>query len=216
MIESSILAEIREIYSQIKPLIEERLRDFQNIWYNATEEELFKELCFCLLTPQSKAVICDKAINSLWEKDLILNGTEEEIQDELVGVRFKRNKSRYIVLARKTFFNGNFISIRKKIDPNDIFFTREWLVKNIKGFGYKEASHFLRNIGFGEDIAILDRHILKNLKLLNVIESIPKTLTKKRYLEIESSMRDFCKEINISMAHLDLTLWYKEAGKVFK
>ncbi|GAJ17855.1 unnamed protein product, partial [marine sediment metagenome] len=25
---------------------------------------------------------------------------------------------------------------------------REWVVKNFKGLGYKEASHFLRNIGY--------------------------------------------------------------------
>jgi len=41
----------------------------------------------------------------------------------------------------------------------------EWLVKNLTGLGYKEAGHFLRNIGSGK-IAILDRHILRNLHAL--------------------------------------------------
>ena len=84
------------------------------------------------------------------------------------------------------------------------------------GIGYKEASHFLRNIGYGEDIAILDRHILKNLKLLNVISDIPASLSKKQYLLIEKKMKQFSKKINISLSHLDLLLWYREAGEVFK
>jgi len=93
---------------------------------------------------------------------------------------------------------------------------REFLVRNIKGMGYKEASHFLRNIGLGENLAILDRHILKNLISLGVIDSIPKTLTRKKYLKIEKKMREFAKDIGIPMAHLDLVLWFKEAGLIFK
>jgi N-glycosylase/DNA lyase len=93
---------------------------------------------------------------------------------------------------------------------------REWLVDNIKGMGYKEASHFLRNIGLGEEFAILDRHILKNLQLLGIIEEVPASLSRKRYFEIEKKMVRFSDRINIPMAHLDLLLWYKETGEVFK
>ena len=106
--------------------------------------------------------------------------------------------------------------IKDKIDPDNIAETREWLVSNVKGFGYKEASHFLRNIGFGSDIAILDRHILKNLKKHGVINEIPKTITKKNYFEIENRMRDFSKRSGIPMAHLDLLFWSNETGEIFK
>jgi len=93
---------------------------------------------------------------------------------------------------------------------------RDWIVKNIKGMSYKEASHFLRNVGFGEDIAILDRHILKNLVKLEVIDELPKTLTPKLYLEIEEKMRNYCEFVKIPMDEMDLLLWYKEAGVIFK
>ena len=93
---------------------------------------------------------------------------------------------------------------------------REWIVNNIKGMAWKEAGHFLRNVGFGDEIAILDRHILKNLVRLQVIDEIPKTLTKKIYLEIEDKMKIYCKETNIPMASFDLLLWYLEAGEIFK
>ena len=82
--------------------------------------------------------------------------------------------------------------------------------------GYKESSHFLRNVGFGDDIAILDRHIMKNLVKYGVIEEIPKSLTDKKYLEIEEKMRKFASGVGIPMAHLDLLWWSEETGEIFK
>ena len=93
---------------------------------------------------------------------------------------------------------------------------REWFVDNVKGIGLKEASHFLRNIGLGEDLAILDRHILKNLALLGVIEEVPASLSRRLYLEIEDRMRKFAENIKIPMSHLDLLLWYMETNEIFK
>ena len=80
----------------------------------------------------------------------------------------------------------------------------------------KEANHLLRNLGFGRDIAILDRHILRNIAALGVIEEIPKSITEKNYYEIESKMREYSKISKITMDKLDLILWYKEAGEIFK
>jgi N-glycosylase/DNA lyase len=93
---------------------------------------------------------------------------------------------------------------------------REFLVKNIRGLGYKEASHFLRNIGHGKNFAILDRHILKNLKILGIIDVVPKSLARNHYLDIEDKMALFSNRIEIPLSHLDFVLWYKEAGIVFK
>jgi N-glycosylase/DNA lyase len=98
----------------------------------------------------------------------------------------------------------------------DIRECREWLVNNLTGLGYKEASHFLRNIGFGENIAILDRHILRNLCLLGVIPEIPEALSRAKYLRIEEKMSGFAAKIAIPLLHLDLLLWYKETGEIFK
>ena len=89
-------------------------------------------------------------------------------------------------------------------------------IKNIKGIGFKEASHFLRNVGFYKDISILDRHILRNLVYLGVIDEIPKSLTGKKYLEIEEKMKKESDKLGIDMEYLDLVLWYKEAGEIFK
>jgi len=208
--------EIKDIYSTVKNRIIERLDEFERLSKRSSEEEIFYELVFCLLTPQSKALSADKAIKTLLEKSLIFSDEVNQIADILKIVRFKNNKARYIVQAKYKFMENNKIFIKKYIDTDNIFQTREWFWKNIKGIGLKEASHFLRNIGFGENIAILDRHILRNLEKFKVISEIPKTITKDKYYAIEAEMKDFSSIINIPLSHLDFVLWYKEAGDIFK
>jgi len=57
---------------------------------------------------------------------------------------------------------------------------------------------------------------LKNLNSLGLIDKIPGALLRERYFEIEKKMREFAEKINILMSHLDLVLWYKETGEIFK
>jgi N-glycosylase/DNA lyase len=196
--------ELKQIYDPVKPNIEARLKDFSRIWETASDEELFRELVFCLLTPQSKARTCWRAVERLERKCMIDHAGPENISAELVGVRFNQRKAEYICLAKKMFSSR---SLRETLSGfADPAAAREWLVGNVKGLGYKEASHFLRNIGLGEDLAILDRHILKNLALLGVIAEVPSSPTKRNYLDIERKMTAFSIAAKIPMGHLDLLL----------
>ncbi|MFZ3147692.1 MAG: N-glycosylase/DNA lyase [Methanothrix sp.] len=208
------VVQLMQQYNPVKPQIEARLMDFRRIWETAADEELFLELIFCLLTPQSKAKTCWKAVERLNQKCMITTAGPAQISMELGGVRFHQRKGEYICLARNMFRSRSLRAMLAEFA--DSAAAREWLVENVKGLGYKEASHFLRNIGLGEDLAILDRHILKNLALLGVITEVPASPTKRIYLEIERKMTAFSQEAKIPMGHLDLLLWYKEAGEVFK
>jgi len=201
-------------YNKKKRKIKKRLKEFKKI---ENKKDIFSELCFCILTPQSKAVYCDKAISNLKKSELLFKGNKEAISKKLKGfARFHNKKGEYLVGARTLFTNRNDLDIKCKLDPNDTLKTREWLVKNVKGLGYKEASHFLRNIGLGENMAILDVHILRNLKRLGVIEEIPSSITKKKYIDIENRMRRFSHKLNVPLEELDLLFWSNETGFVFK
>lgn len=207
------MKELKKLYKKLKPDIEKRLAEFAPVWKSEDRSLLFGELCYCLLTPQSKAVLCFRAVSELKKKKLLFNGSANEIKKCLYGVRFANNKASYIKKAGKIF-----PEIRKiiRLSHKNVPELRRYLVENIKGFGWKEASHFLRNIGLGKDICILDRHILKNLLARGVIAEIPSTVGKKEYLSIEKKMSAFAKKIKIPPAHLDLLLWAKETGSIFK
>jgi N-glycosylase/DNA lyase len=237
---SDDISQLKKIYSIKKKEIISRLKEFEKLWSVGNEEEIFTELAFCILTPQSKAKSCWDAIVKLREKDLLLKGNTEQIRQGLPGIRFKNKKAEYIVKARKSFMTqhrikvipshppllkggrgdfkvNNYVSVKPILSKfADARECREWLVQNIDGLGYKEASHFLRNIGFGEKIAILDRHILRNLNEFGIIEEIPKSINRAKYMQIEKKMIEFSKQINIPLSHLDLLLWYKETGEIFK
>lgn len=202
-------------YNKKKGQIKKRLREFSKL-RKADDEEIFAELCFCILTPQSKAVYCNRAIEELKQSWLLFNGCFDTIRERLGGVRFPNNKTAYLVAAREFFRTGRSLDIKSKLDKNNIFKTRDWLVENIKGLGYKEASHFLRNIGLGRNLAILDVHILKNLKKFGVIKKIPTAMGRNTYLNIEEGMRKFSRRIRIPLAELDLLFWSNQTGFIFK
>ena len=206
--------ELLDYYEQRKTEIKDRLNDFSRV-LERSDEEVFEELAFCLLTPQSKARTCDKAVKKLKEKGFLLKGNESDVRNWLAGVRFPNAKAKHVVAARSIFVDGNTTKIKDKLNGNS-HEIREWLVKNVKGLGYKEASHFLRNVGIGFNLAILDRHILKNLVKYGAIDEVPKSLTPKKYIEIEEKMKQFSESVGIPMAEIDLLFWSMEAGEVFK
>ena len=212
----SSLSETKAIHSEIEKNIISRLEEFRQVWLNGNDEDIFAELVFCIFTPQSKARSCWAAVEILKEKELLMEGNQQEIAKAITGVRFHNTKAERVIRVRYQFFEGCQklkSTIAEFSDPKE---TREWLVENINGLGYKEASHFLRNIGMGQEFAILDRHILRNLVSLNVIDKMPASISRKNYLDIEKKMAKFSRVNDIPMDHLDLILWYKEAGEIFK
>ncbi|MBI2449604.1 N-glycosylase/DNA lyase [Candidatus Pacearchaeota archaeon] len=199
--------------SSLKDIINNRLREFES-FKDKGNDEWFSELCFCLLTANSRA---KTAINI--QKQLGAKGFLEYNENNLANCiimnnhRFPNMKAKFIIEARK-FSNIKSI-INNIINKGNEADAREWLVSNVKGIGYKEASHFLRNTGH-KNISILDRHIL-NLMLENsVIPEKPKSLNKKMYFDIEQKFREIASQLNMNLAELDLYMWYMKTGEVLK
>ncbi len=199
---------------QKKSEIQNRLNEFKQIFLEGNDKKLFAELAFCLCTPQSRAVVCDKAIKNLGKTGMLFSGNAKQIENNLDGVRFNSNKAKWIVEAREKYLQN--LSKTLKSFKTSVQ-AREWIVENIKGIGMKEAGHYLRNIGFeGEHLAILDRHILKHLVEEKIIPEVPKSLTPKIYLEIEKKMKEFSQRAGMSLYELDLFWWSEESGIVLK
>ncbi|GMO65486.1 MAG: N-glycosylase/DNA lyase [Endomicrobiia bacterium] len=214
---STTITGLKKFWKKVSPIILSREKHFDKVRENGTDEEIFAELIFCLFTPQSKAILCWNAVNELAKKNMIFNSEEENIIKIIKKVRFKNNKVKYLIEARKMFIINGKINLKERLKSfKDIYKLRKWLAENVKGIGYKEAGHFLRNIGIGKDLAILDRHILKNLKIYGAIKEKPLILNKKTYLETEKHMQSFSKNIGIPMSHLDMLFWCKNTGGIFK
>ena len=203
------LEELRREHAERAERIRRRLDEFAAV----PAEEYYYELAYCLLTPQSSAVHAGTAVERL--KRAERDGTPVDLAALLRHgggyIRFHNTKARRLQEARLAF-PAIAERLADRGDPEEV---RRWLVRNVKGLGLKEASHFLRNIGCRE-LAILDRHILRNLKRHNVLRAIPRTLTPRRYLAVERSFRRFATAAGIPMDELDLLFWSRETGEILK
>ena len=194
--------------SETAQTVDNRVKEFKKLDRNS-DEELFKEMCFCILTANFSAEKSIKIQDEIGES--FLTDSKEELAKKLknLGHRFPNARATYISESLKS--KNKLKEIVRFYDTSEL---REWIVKNVRGLGYKEASHFLRNIGF-DDYAIIDFHIVDILAEYRLIER-PKTLTKKKYLEIENLLKEIANETGLTLAELDLYLWYMETGKILK
>jgi len=211
----SLVGEVRRLEddSHVRRLVEERVAEFMEA--NKGDSSVwFVELVYCLLTAYSSAERAQLCVDALDECGAIIDGSTREVAETLrrEGHRFADKRAEYIVAVRelagdiKRIIQG-FKSSRE---------AREWLVENVKGLGWKEASHFLRNVGY-LDIAILDRHILSIMREYGLIpDDGRKGLTKRRYLEYESRLKKVADKLGMPLGQMDLYLWYRETGKVLK
>ena len=201
--------DLRRLFAERRGAIRIRLAEFANV----PRSEYFYELVYCLLTPQSSAVNAGKAVRLLRESDLLHREVDPEplLHQKDFYIRFHKTKARNLLDIKIQF---DAVSSHLANGSTSIEL-REWLVGNVRGLGWKEASHFLRNVGH-RDLAILDRHILKNLVRFGVVRTLPKTLTPKRYLEIEKKFLAFARRVKISMDELDLLFWSMETGEILK
>lgn len=203
------IEELYRSYMQHRSAIRQRLAEFAAV----PPAEHFYELVYCLLTPQSSAENAAAAVQRLREAG---NLECEQTVAKILScrehyIRFHNTKARHIVGLQKVFPKvqeqlGNGCTSAE---------VRTWLVKNVKGIGWKEASHFLRNIGH-RNLAILDRHILKHLKKHGVIRSVPEAMTAKRYLAIERRFQQFAEAVGIPLDELDLLFWSAATGQILK
>ncbi len=204
-------------YTEKRKLIRARLQEFRNTFESEDDERIFEELAFCILTAGASARMGIRSIDAV--KDILFDAEARELSSKLQHIhRFPNSRARYIVHTRdylRSEFNFKLkdliLGFKHPLDRRDFFAT----YKDIKGIGYKEASHFLRNIGFC-GYGILDKHVLRCLYELRLLKSPKPPTTRKRYLYIESKLRRLATDLRIDFDELDLLLWSEKTGEILK
>ena len=198
----------KPVIDDLKIFYEERkhtIRNFINTCSAKDDDCLFGELCFCILTPQSRAKNCREAINKLKADKKLFTVDIEELRAYLRGVRFPEVKAQRMIEAREK------LSELKRMLGSNPEELRNWLMKNINGLGQKESAHFMRNIGF-RGLPIIDVHIQNFLRKIGYY-SIEGSLTKKRYSELENCFLKLAKELKIPSEELDIAIWLYQSGE---
>lgn len=199
--------------------IRARLREFHRVWQTASDDRLWEEMVYCIFTAGASARMGLKSVEAL--RPLLANGAQREMTKALVAAgahRFPNARPAYVVVTRDYLRETCSMRLRDRLQSfREPFERRDWLAREpkIKGLGYKEASHFLRNIGF-KGYGILDKHIIRCLHELRVIDSPKPPTTRGRYLETEQQMREFAAQAQIDFDELDLLLWSMKTGDILK
>ncbi len=226
---------LKSEYKSKKASIKERLSQFQQFfdepcsWFyrnnelvllpvkKSGDQRLFEELCFCIFAANTSAEMGTKAVDAV--RGLLADGSAEDMKKRLEGIyRFKNLRPAYIVHTRNYLKSSLNFKLKNKIKSfKNKQYLRDFfaLNKGIKGIGLKEASHFLRNIGF-RGYAILDKHVISSLHEFGVLKTNKRPKNKREYLEMEEKFRKFSKEVGIGFDELDLLLWSRKNGRILK
>jgi len=199
---------------RVRGMVKERMEEFRQV-HSMDSQKWYEELIYCLLTAYSSALMGQRCVDALCCDGTLMEGDLSDVRACLVneGHRFANTRAEYIYSTRDLAPR-----IKSTIQGfKDTAEARQWLVDNVKGLGWKEASHYLRNVGYF-DRAIIDRHILSNMAEHGLItaEEAKKSLTKKRYLAYEEVLAGVAERLEMSPGELDLYLWYRKTGKVLK
>ena len=214
---------VTKVYREIYFMQSDSLR-----WYFAKESELLSELIACLLGSQvhfdvALAVtrkikesgllemydhLCmssyESAINAILKQPIHQPGCPQKIS----RYRFPNTKANYIARTlRSIYSNGK--SLKGYLQSNvSSFEARRLIIKLATGIGPKQASLYLRNIGFTDDLAILDTHVLKFMHLCEMINCYKKSISSiKTYEIIESELRKYAQQYDWRLGSLDLAIW---------
>lgn len=211
------IEKIKRVHRERSGEIRRRLAEFERIIRRGDDAEIWEEMVFCFFTGGCSAKMGLRSIQAV--RPHLVEGDWETLRDALSGVhRYPNARSRYVVQSRTFLEKSIDFRIKAKLDSFDCRFERrDWLVKErgIKGLGYKEASHFLRNIGY-KGYAILDKHVLRCLAELKIIDDPKPPNTRSRYLSVEQRLKTLTEATGIDFDEMDLVLWSMKTGEILK
>jgi N-glycosylase/DNA lyase len=211
------IAKIKAAHRERRTEIKKRLAEFETIRQKGTDANHWEEMVFCFFTGGCSAKMGLRSLQAV--SPYLMDGTQEQLAKALTGVhRYPNARSRYVVASRDFLREHCDFRLRSKLESfGDHHERRDWLAleKGIKGLGYKEASHFLRNVGF-RGYGILDKHVLKSLAELKIIDDPKPPNTRSKYLTIEDKLKDLTEKTKIDFDEMDLVLWSMKTGEILK
>lgn len=185
-----------------KQQIEKSIEIVKRFKKQKTKDEVFYNLCFCTLVPQTKFKIVLRVVGALKQENFYVKTIcREDLLKLISSIRFKNRKVDYLLFNKhkfEDFWSKLSIMLESESDTRAI---RTFVVNETKGLGLKAASHFLRNLGI-EDLAIVDTHILQHLHIYD---------KKFDYFSVENEIQNQANQLGVSIAVYDALIWGQQS-----
>jgi N-glycosylase/DNA lyase len=195
----------------------------------SNERKLLVELILCILSSQEKYEIALAASKIIYRSLVIPRNRAEmrtaSIQIERVlsrpiafkyqekkysrRIRFFQRKIEYITRTIEKIYLGK-ITLRSILtaENQSIVETRKKIMEYGCGIGPKQASMFLRNVGYSNDLAVLDKHVIDYMRILGLTDFYVNSVSNMHiYQKMESRLKLYATENQLTLLHLDLAIW---------
>lgn len=177
-------------------------------------DDIWSTLIFCILSSQVSSPAASKATSyvakqvagsSVHSKEDVYFAARRCLSDPEVSYRFPERGANLLASAWTSLreLDGPFDSYLGAFDSE--FSARDDIVSRFAGLGMKQASMFLRDIGFSRDLAIIDVHVYRYLTTFFDFPIGP--LTRRRYLDAEIFLLDLAKRLGTDLLTLDCLIW---------
>jgi len=205
-------------------------KEFVKKWYERDENSLWYELIACLLGSNVMFEHAQAAVaylNSCNLLDVInyrecYQDRENEIARELSKplfpplttkgnlrkYRFPNIRAKHICSTAKNIYGSKNTLKALLYKSQDSYSARKNIVAHSAGIGPKQASLFLRNINYDDNLAILDRHVLRYMKMIGLLyEKIGSVIKISLYERIERKLQSYAAQLGKRLCHLDTAIW---------
>ena len=188
------------------------------------EEMLWRELSCCVLSSQVSYELAQSVASAIKAEGVLPSAHTkwEWVAQDLRSVlertfyvsgrpcRYRFPKAKSAQLAKTwAAIKAESETLREfLIEFNDIVSLREWMVRHAPGLGPKQSSMFLRNVGLTLDLAVLDRHVLRYMEAIDLLEEGGHHVaTFRDYRTTEGVLRRHADELGYRVGLLDWAIW---------
>lgn len=200
-------------------------------WRNLSEEQLLFEATVCMFSSQMVFEVAEAAAGRIFERGLLnsnlgavnISDYEAELAAALseplyivssqgkgrhVKPRFKNRLASLLAATVQSIYSCGTTLRDKLTSAKSSRHAREILVNCVWGFGPKQASLYLRRIGYCSELAVLDTHVLDYLRLASGIVPKPSSLSRLTSYELlENEFQRIAREFGHSVGCVDLATW---------
>ncbi len=202
---------IKCVYAKIRPISDD------NKWSSMTETQLLFELISCILGSQVTYETALVAANKINRAGLLKSPMKQysfsEFESSVFHVlttsyRFAATKSNYIARTVWALYSdgGNIYDLLNKLGSAGG--ARHAIGQIATGIGPKQGSLFLRNIGYTDELAILDKHVLQFMFMVRLLDRKQPSISYFRtYEKYEDKLRSYASSLGLSLGRLDYAIW---------
>jgi len=198
-------------------------------WDAMNENDLWRELVACILGSRVRFDVAHAAIERMdkaglfssahrflrsdeYEHDIlrVLAATGKAGEDSGLQGRypFPRLRAKQIRTAAGTLYADGGTIRRLLQEAHDMREVRRRLSADVAGLGPKQASLFLRNVGYAIHVAVLDIHVLTYMNWIGLTPSLLKTIrTVRQYEMLEDAFVEHSCSAGFPPSLYDVAVW---------